>query len=113
MAGEYGQPRVDLRSGRDRRPSHRLRPAHPSRRRLAWRVRWRWGRPGQWRARGTETPLSEITRQSRALSRGRSRRSRVTFGGKWFWRFLCGAITDGDVGLSRAEDDLSEEVEFG
>jgi hypothetical protein len=32
---------------------------------------------------------------------------------RWVWRFLCGAVTDGDVGLSRAEDDLSEEVEFG
>jgi hypothetical protein len=38
----------------------------------------------------------------------------VIFGSKWVWRFLCGYyVTDGDVGLFRAEDDLSEEVEFG
>jgi hypothetical protein len=29
------------------------------------------------------------------------------------WRFLCSSVTDGDVDLFRAEDDLSEEVEFG
>ena len=67
-------------------------------------TRWsqiRRGRP--WRV------LSEITCASEVAPRA----AFVTLIGKWVWRFLCGPVTDGDVGLFRAENDLSEEVEFG
>src|SRR6185437_15777839 len=56
-------------------------------------TRWsqiRRGRP--WRV------LSEITCASEVAPRAAFPQYGVIFCDKWVWRFLCGAITDGDVG---------------